>query len=159
MLASVISLAQALRIPLHLSASRRGRSIGFIFCMALYNLGSIFRCRNNNDYDIALTLSIYALGRFRHKKDRLAPGMENRTWWQCIKQGVDRAKHLDSEDLKDILVRMACEGIQPFEVYDVSYAYLEFSRLACNRKQYEAAVAYVRAASKADCTLGIRNSF
>lgn len=114
--------------------------------------GSIFSSWESKDYKRATEISIYALERFRHKKDRLVPHMAHHNWWSFMKHGVDSAKHIEDKDLKDKLVTLASNGIEPFEGYDVAYSYLEFSRWEYQENKYEEAVKYAEVASNADST-------
>jgi len=114
--------------------------------------GSIFSCWQKNDYKKATQISIYALELFRNKKDRLVPGMEHHTWWQFMKHGVDSAKHIEDTELKEKLISLANDGIEPFEGYDVAYSYLEFSRWKYYEKNHEDSFKYAEIASKADAT-------
>jgi len=114
--------------------------------------GSIFRCWECNDYTKATNIAIHALERFRHKKDKLCPGMEHHNWWSFMKHGVDSAKRIEDKELKEKLIIFANDGITPFEGYDVAYSYLEFSRWRYRENNYEEAVKYAEVASQADDT-------
>jgi len=114
--------------------------------------GSIFRCWSKKDYKKATEISIFALERFRNKKDWLGPDMQHHNWWQFMKHGVDSAKNIDEPELKSKLIIIADNGPKPYEGYDVAYSYLEFSRWKYQDNNYEDAIKYARLAASADNT-------
>ena len=114
--------------------------------------GSIFSCWENKDYTKATQISIYALERFRNKKNRFVPGMEHHNWWSFMKHGVDSAKHIEDFELIDKLMSLANDGIEPFEGYDVAYSFLEFAKWEFGRSNHDNAFKYAELASNADET-------
>ena len=116
--------------------------------------GNIFSCWEKQDYKKATEISIYALERFRCKKDRWFPDMMHHHWWSFVKHGVDSAKHIDVQELNEKLISLAKDGIEPFEGYDVAYSFLEFSRWEYARSNNAIAFKYAEIASKADETWG-----
>ena len=101
--------------------------------------GRIFSCWEREDYKRATEISIEALERFKNKKDLCGPDMSHHHWWSFMKHGVDSAKHIEEKDLKEQLIAMANEGLNPFEGYDVAYSFLEFSRWKYNENKYDEA--------------------
>ena len=114
--------------------------------------GHIFRCWDAKEYEKATKVAIYALEKFRHKKSRITPYMDHHHWWSFMKHGVDSAKHIQTEELRNKLIDYANSGIEPYEGYDISYSYLEFSRWMYHRGNYDEAVKYAEIASEADAT-------
>lgn len=114
--------------------------------------GSIFRYWESKDYEKATKIAIHALEKYRYKKSKITPYMDHHHWWRFMKHGVDSAKHIEIEELRNKLVDYANTGIEPYEGYDVAYSYLEFSRWMYQLEDYSAAIKYAEVASTADKT-------
>src|SRR3989344_1271724 len=114
--------------------------------------GRIFRCWENKEYEKATQIAIYALGKYRQKKSKLLPFMHHHTWWSFMKHGVDSAKMIENDELREKLIEFANIGIEPFAGYDVGYSFLEFSRWKYQANHIKDAVKYAEVASKADNT-------
>lgn len=110
--------------------------------------GSIFNCWKKQEYEKATQIAIYALEKYRNR----GGDIDDYDWWTFMTLGVDSAKHIESEDLREKLIEYANTGIEPFEGYNVAYSYLEFSRWKYSAKNYEEAVRYAEVASRADHT-------
>ncbi len=114
--------------------------------------GRIFRCWEAQEYENATQIAIHALEKYRNKKSRFLPFMDHHHWWSFMKYGVDSAKCIENEELREKLIEYANTGIEPFEGYDVAYSYLEFSRWKYHADSYEEAVKYAEVASRSDST-------
>lgn len=69
-----------------------------------------------------------------------------------MKHGVDSAKYIESEELRNKLIEHAKKGMEPYSGYDVAYSHLEFSRWMYRLNRCDAAVKFAEIASKADAT-------
>ena len=114
--------------------------------------GSIFSCWEKREYEKATQIAIHALEKYRNKKSRLFHFMSHHHWWSFMQYGVDSARHIKNEELRERLVQYANEGIEPFAGYDVAYSYLEFSRWRYGANRYDEAIKYAEVASRADET-------
>lgn len=114
--------------------------------------GRIFRHWENNEYEEATDVALFALEKYRNKKSKLLPFMLHHHWWRFVKHGVDSATKTESSEKRKKLINFANSGIEPFEGYDVAYSYLEFSRWEYVNKDYETAEKYANIASQADNT-------
>jgi hypothetical protein len=114
--------------------------------------GAIFRCQDSGDNLRATKIAIYALEKFRNKKDRFCPGMEHHYWWSFMRHAVESAKQTDDYELKEKLIDLAEHGIEPFEGNFVAVAFLEFSRWKYGEENHEKAIAYAKIAAAADGT-------
>lgn len=114
--------------------------------------GQIFRFQADNNHNAAGELAIYALNKYRNKKNLLLKGMEHHNWWRFMKHGVESARELDDLELKEQFIDLANDGIEPYEGFDVAFSYNEFSRWKYDSEDYDAAFKYVEIASKADNT-------
>ena len=112
--------------------------------------GRIFRCWEKREYEKATNIAIYALEKYRNKTNN--PVMDHHHWWSFMKYGVDSAKYIENEELREKLIEYANTGIEPFEGYDVAYSYLEFSKWKHHSKSYEVAIKYAEVASRSDST-------
>lgn len=114
--------------------------------------GSIFLCWENKEYEEATKIAIRALEKYRNKKSKILPMTDHHHWWSFMKYGVDSAKYIKKEELRETLINLAKTGIKPFEGYTVAYSYLEFSRWRYQAEKYEEAIKYAELASQADGT-------
>lgn len=114
--------------------------------------GAIFRCQAKGDHIQAIRIAVFALEKFRDKKSRLAPGMEHHSWWSFMRHAVESAKHTEHRGLKNKLISLAENGIEPFEGYYAAMAYLEFSRWRYRESNYDKAIEYAKVAAAADQT-------
>lgn len=115
-------------------------------------LGTIFRCWDKHEYEKATHTAIFCLKKYRNHKSKFVPAMDHHYWWSFMKHGVDSAKHIDNETLKENIMDLARSGIKPFEGYDAAYSFLEFSRWKYQEKNETEALEYASLASKADIT-------
>jgi hypothetical protein len=111
--------------------------------------GRIFRCWEKQEYEKATQIAIHALEKYRNKKSRFFYFMDHHNWWSFMKYGVDSAKHIKNEELRERLVQYANAGIKPLEGYDVAYSYLEFFRWKYDANSCDEAIKYAEVASRA----------
>ena len=114
--------------------------------------GRIFRCWEKQEYEKATRIAIRALEKYRNKKSRFFYFMDHHDWWSFMTYGVDSAKHIKNEELREKLIQYANAGIEPFEGYDVAYSYLEFFRWKYEVGRYDEAIKYAEVAARADET-------
>ena len=114
--------------------------------------GRIFRCWDEKNYEKACDIAIYALEKFRYKKSWFLPFMDHHNWWNFMKHGVESAKWIENEEIKENLINIAISGIEPFEGHYVAFSFLEFSRWKYEAEDYEKAIQYAEVAAKADET-------
>ncbi len=114
--------------------------------------GRIFRYWEKKEYEKATKVALFALEKYRNKKSKFLPFMDHHHWWSFVKYGVDSAKYTEDIEHRNILIKYATSGIEPFEGYDVAYSYLEFSRWQYQKQDQENAIKYAKIASKADRT-------
>lgn len=69
-----------------------------------------------------------------------------------MKYGVDSAKMIENDELREKLIEFASTGMEPFGGYDVAYSFLEYSRWKYQVNNIEDAVKCAEVASKADST-------
>jgi len=114
--------------------------------------GSIFSCWDQKNYEKACNIAIYALEKFRNKKSLFLSFMDHHNWWQFMKHGVDSAKWVENDEIKEKFIEFANSGIEPFEGHYVAYSFLEFSRWKYKSKDYEKAIQFAEVAARADET-------
>ena len=114
--------------------------------------GRIFRCQADGNHAQATRLAIFALEKFRHKKSRLAPGLDHHNWWRFMQHGSQSAGQTDQAELKEKLILLAKDGIEPFEGVFVAKSYLEFSRWRYRAEVYDQAIEFAEIAAEADPT-------
>jgi len=111
--------------------------------------GNIFSLQRKKEYEKATKISIHALKKFRNKKIKY---LHHHIWWQFMTHGVESAKHIQNDELREQLITLAETGIEPFKGYSVAYSYLEFSRWKYRTGKHEEAIRYAKVASEADDT-------
>jgi len=116
--------------------------------------GKIFRHRDNNDYELATEVALFALEKYRNKKSFFLEDMIHHDWWSFMQLGVEYATITDNQMHKNTLMDLANSGMEPFEGYNVAYSYLEFSKWSYQNDDNDTAVKYAEKASKADTTWG-----
>jgi len=114
--------------------------------------GAIFRCQADGDHFQATRIAIFALEKFRNKKCRLVPGMEHHTWWSFMRHATESAGQTDDDMLKEKLIALAENGIEPFQGIFVAKSFLEFSRWRYRAEIYDKAIEYAKIAADADYT-------
>lgn len=114
--------------------------------------GRIFRFQAHDKHHAAAELAIHALNKFRNKKSLFLKNMEHHDWWGFMKYGVESARTLDDNELREKYIDLANNGIEPYEGYDVAFSYNEFSRWKYDTDDYDAAFKYAEIASNADKT-------
>ena len=114
--------------------------------------GTMFRCQADGDHAEATRIGIFALEKFRHKKNWLTPGMEHHSWWSFMRHASESAGQTDDDMLKQKLIALAKDGIEPFEGIFVAKSFLEFSRWNYRAEKYDKAIEYAEVASQADNT-------
>ncbi len=63
---------------------------------------------------------------------------------------VYAVNNLDDNEQKEKLIKLAENGVQPFEGFSVAASVCIFSRWKCKEKDYDAAIAFAERATKAD---------
>lgn len=114
--------------------------------------GAIFRSQARGDHVQATRIAIFALEKYRHKKNRWLSGMEHHRWWSFMQHAVESAGQTDDASLKEKLIALAENGIEPREGIFVAKSYLEFSRWRFRAEIYADAIAYAEIAAAADKT-------
>ena len=114
--------------------------------------GAIFQCFKSNDYEKAAKIAVYALKKHRYKTSRLVPFGPHFHWWVFMKLAAQSLDRCESKDMRDEVIRMARDGIEPFEGYDVAYAFDRFSRWKYSEEDFEAAIEFAEIATQADET-------
>lgn len=114
--------------------------------------GAIFECFKSNDYEKAAKIAVYALKRYRYKSSRLFPFAPHFHWWGFMKLAAQSLDRCESKDMRNDVIRMAREGIEPFGGYDVAYSFDRFSRWKFSDEDFEAAIELAKIASQADET-------
>ncbi|MEH6542700.1 MAG: hypothetical protein V7721_02055 [Porticoccaceae bacterium] len=114
--------------------------------------GAIFRCQDSGDHLRATKIAVYAIEKFRNKKDRFFPFMAHHHWWQFMTHAAESAGQIDDHELREKLIHLAENGIEPFEGNYVAVAFLEFSRWKYREENYEKAIEYAELAVTADGT-------
>ncbi len=114
--------------------------------------GAIFACQRRDEHDKAADLAIQALKAYRQRPKGLGGLMHHHSWWQFMHYGVASLEHSGDWDKRDLVIDLATSGVEPFEGYDVAYAFLAFSRWRYETRDYDEAIEYATIAARADET-------
>lgn len=113
---------------------------------------ALVRCFQAEDYEKAAKIAIYALKKLRHKTSLLFLFSPHHHWWEFMKFAVQSLERCESKEMRDEVIGLAKDGIEPFEGHDVAYSFDRFSRWRYEEKDYDTAVNFAEIASKADET-------
>lgn len=114
--------------------------------------GAIFGCQKRGEHGKAADLAIEALKAFRHKQSGTMMLGASDFWWLFMRAAVVSLEKLDDQDRQDEVIALARNGIEPFEGYDVAYAFLAFARWSYQQRDFDTAIEFATVASKADAT-------
>lgn len=115
--------------------------------------GDIFRCQKRGDHETAVDLAIDALRAFRDRKPgRYDFGHLHLNWWMFMRTAAVSLQKLDAPERWDTVIAMARAGMEPFEGYDVAYAFHIFARKKLAERDYETAVEFATLSAGADET-------
>lgn len=115
--------------------------------------GSIYGCQKRGDHAKAADLAVQALKKFRYQRPGVVVlGGADFFWWQYMYAAVVSLDKLEDQDQRDELIELARNGIEPFEGYDVAYAFLTFARWKYQQRDFDTAIEFATVASKADAT-------
>lgn len=121
--------------------------------MAGARIGAMSRCQKRGEHDKAADLAIDALRAFRDRKPgRFDFGHLHLYWWQFMHHAVYNLQNCPGTKKWETVIALARDGMEPFEGYDVAYAFHIFARLKFAHRDYEAAREFATIAARADET-------
>ncbi len=114
--------------------------------------GGIFACQRRGEHDKAADLAIQALKAHRQRPKGPGRFMHHHNWWQFMRYGVASLENSDDQDKRNLMIALAESGVEPFEGYNVAYAFLAFSRWQYETGDYDGAIEFAEIAARADET-------
>lgn len=113
--------------------------------------GAISRCQRRGEHDKAVDLAIDALRTYRHRmQELLDTGAPHFRWWWFMRQAVYNLQHSDDAEKWETVIALARDGPEPFEGFEVAYAFHTFARKKLAERDYEAAVEFATLSARAD---------
>ena len=115
--------------------------------------GAIFRHQRRGEHEMAVDLAIEAMKAFRDRKPgRFDFGHLHMNWWTFMQSAASSLRKVDDRERWDTVTAMARAGMEPFEGYDVAYAFHIFARKAFADRDYGAGVEFATLSAAADET-------
>ena len=119
---------------------------------AAARIGQISRCRERGDHEKAVDLAIDTLRALRHRKPgRFVDDKHGHfMWWMIMQSAAVSLPKVDDPEKWNTVIAMARAGVEPFEGFEVAYAFLVFARRKLAERDHDTAVEFATLSSDAD---------